>query len=192
MNTIELQGQIRAIYKGSRNTIVTLFVRNRRINFPQVVFSGYRRSLIDGSGEDGADGFSEGDYVRISGLLKTRGIVQEDGRILHTQFIRGDDIILLDEPEEGERFDFLNEGKLVGKIMRSTANNNMVTLLVRPDDENFNVWAFKYTDNAEEEAEKFAVGSIISAKCEMQTVRKTIRGEVKHFENFVITEAEVR
>lgn len=184
MNSITLQGQIKSIYEGKKHTIVTLFIKSRRPNYPQIVFSQSRRQIVSD--------FAEGDYVKISGLLKTRGERQDSGKILHHQFIRGEDIIFMDEPTDDTPFDFKNEGELMGRIVRSTADKNMVTLLVRPDGEQFNVWAFIYTDTPEEDAEKFAEGQVISAKCEMQTVRKEIRGEAKFFENFVVQEAETR
>lgn len=183
MNPITLKGQVSKIYVGNKNTIVTLFVRGRRINFPQVIFTGKNRDLIDG--------FAEGDFVTVSGSLKTRGIRQENGRILHTQFIRGEEIVLADEPEDG-KFQYENEAIINGEIVRAEASNNMITLLVRLDGEKFNVWVFNYIENAEDMLSEYPVGSVISAKCEIQTVRKEIRGEVKFFENVVVKDIITR
>lgn len=183
MVKITLQGQVSRIFKGRRNDILTMYIRGRRINFPQVVFTGKARELLEG--------FAEGDFVKITGSLKTRGERQESGRILHTQFIKGTDITLVDEPEEGA-FPYVNEAILDGQIMRSSADHGMVTLLVRPDDEKFNVWVFKYDSDADKALEELKPDSKISAKCEVQTVRKEISGEVKFFENVVIKDINVR
>lgn len=185
MNSIELQGQIKSIYNGAKNTIVTLYIKGegRRRNFPQVVFSGARRELVDG--------FVEGDFVKVDGVIKTRGERLEDGRILHHQFIRGEDMMLFSDATE-DTFEFKNECSLVGKIKKSKPDVNMVTLLVNPDDEKFNLWAFRYTDDVDSVLEDLAEDKVISAKCEMQTVRKEIRGEVKFFENLVIKSYESR
>lgn len=184
MNSIELHGRIKSIYNGAKNTVVTLYIKgeNRRGNFPQVIFSNARRSLVDG--------FEEGDFVKIEGVLKTRGERLESGRILHHQFIRGEDIILFSDVDEKD-FKYINECNLTGKIVRAKEDVNMVTLLVHPDNENFNLWAFKYTPDTSIAMSEFQEGCSIDAVCEMQTVRKEIRGEVKFFENLVIKSASV-
>lgn len=184
MNTLELQGQISKIYHGRNNSIVTLYTRGRRANLPQLVFTGRSRNLLDE--------FAEGDYVRISGSVKTRGErIGDEGRILHTQFLKGEEIEAVDYVD-GEAFPYVNDVIINGEIIRATTDRSMVTLLVRPDDEKFNIWLFQYVENPDEAVLEFEVGSRISAQCEIQTVRKEIRGEVKFFENVVIKDANVR
>lgn len=182
MNAVTLKGQISRIYEGARNNIVTLYVKGRKINFPQIVFTGKNKNLIDG--------FEKGDYVEIAGVFKTRGVRQEDDRILHMQFIRGEEISIIDNVEEGNE-PYENDGSLTGEIVRAIEGRNMVSLLVRPDGERFNLWAYKYVEDPSEFMDKFTVGSRISAKCEIQTARKEINGEVKFFENLVIKEEDV-
>lgn len=184
MSTLTLQGQISRIFNGNRRDIVTMYIKGRRINFPQVVFSGRDRDLLEG--------FKEGDYVRIDGMIKTRGDRQEDGRIIHNQFIRCSDISIADEPSEDEGFEFVNEAVIDGTIVKSMVGEKMITLLVNPDGEKFNIWMYKYCEDPDSEIGGFEPDSKISASCEIQTSRKTIRGEVKFFENVVIKEANVR
>lgn len=184
MGTVKLQGQISRIFEGNRTSIITLYVKNRRANLPQIVFTGRGRELLDG--------FKQGDYVSVSGVIKTRGERQDDGRILHTQFIKCEDISIVDEPEDGSAFPYINEAIVDGTIVKSTVGNKMITLLVRPDGEKFNIWVFKYCEDPDAEIENFEVNSSISAQCEIQTSRKEINGEVKFFENVVIRDVNTR
>ena len=183
MNSIVMQGQVSRIYRGSRNNVMTPYIRGRRMNLPQIVFTGKARNLLDD--------IADGDYVKVSGCMKTIGERQEDGHILHTQFVKGEDIVIVDAPEEGGRFDFVNDIEIEGKIVRASASNNMVTLLVNPAGDKFNIWIFQYAENAEDLLDTYKAGSNIKAICEMQTVRKEINNEVKFFENIVIREASV-
>ena len=183
MNSIVMQGQVSRIYRGSRNNVMTLYIRGRRMNLPQIGFTGKARNLLDD--------IADGDYVKVSGCMKTIGERQEDAHILHTQFVKGEDIVIVDAPEEGGRFDFVNDIEIEGKIVRASASNNMVTLLVNPAGDKFNIWIFQYAENAEDLLDTYKAGSNIKAICEMQTVRKEINNEVKFFENIVIREASV-
>lgn len=189
MDTVELQGQIHKIYEGNRNTIITLFVSGIRNNFPQVIFM-----LSD---RDKVSSFVEGDYVHINGVLKSRGI-KEDGTNSHNQFIRGTEIskivVNCDELErdEGGRIEYINSVLLNGEIVLSTVGHNLVNILVRPDGEKFNVHLVKYTNDLDKTMEQCKVGYRISAQCEIQTVRKRIKGEMKFFENAVVKQLNTR
>lgn len=184
MSTVVLQGQISRIFNGKRADIITLYVRGRRTNFPQVIFTGAGRGLLEG--------FKQGDYVNITGTLKTRGERQESGRILHSQFIKCTDIALAEEVDNVDDFQFINDIVVDGSIVKSSVGEKMITLLVNPDGERFNIWVFKYCEDPEAEIGDFEPGSKISAQCEVQTSRKDIRGEIKFFENIVIKEANTR
>ena len=193
MDTIELQGQIHKIYKGERNTIITLFVSSIRNNFPQVIFMKNERDKISS--------FIEGDYVHIDGCIKTRSIKESNGTQSHCQFIRGMEISKVnvvnnDElyREEGEKkeIEYINSVLLNGEIVSSTLGHNLINILVRPDGEKFNINITKYTNEPKKALEQCQVGYRISAQCEIQTVRKIIKGEMKFFENIIVKQLNTR
>ena len=193
MDTIELQGQIHKIYNGKRNTIVTLFVSGAKNNFPQIIFMVNERTKISS--------FTEGDYVHILGCLKTRGIKNPNGTQSHCQFIRGMEIskvnvvncdeLYREEEEKGET-EYINSVLLNGEIISSTKGHNLVNIVVRPDGERFNVNITKYTNEPDKVLTQCQAGYRISVQCEIQTVRKIIRGEMKFFENIVIKQLNTR
>ena len=186
MNNVELQGRIHNIYTGKLVTIITLIIKGKRKNYPQVIFYPSEKELVEG--------YEKGDYVNISGSVKVRGRQTEDGKNYFEQFIRGY-VIYPVKSEMSEKFhrdlggsyEYINEILISGKIVSSNNKNGVLNLLVKPNEESFNIWLTNFMVNPSKAMNKFNKGDEICIKCEVQTIKKEKEGEkAKYYENLVV------
>ncbi len=193
MNEVQLQGRIFSIWEGRNVAIVKLFIEQRlpnketKVNFPEVLFNRSDWSLL----ED----FSEGDFVHISGTIKTRTIInRETQRPLYQQFIRGGLIShVKNEMSEkfgcdlGGNFEYINESLIEGIITEINNRNGVINMLVKPDGERFNVSITDFAVNKDLFMSRFTVGSKVCIKSEIQTSRKEKEDGVRFYQNVVVS-----
>lgn len=187
MNKVILQGKIQRIYEGRWVSIVTLFIHGYENNYPQVRFTGeYRENLKN---------FNEGDFVTIEATIKRRTLRNENDRRYFEQFIKGISI----EPAETEMsrkfgkllngsYSYKNEVLIEGEVVLAFNNKNVTNVLIRPDDESFNVLVSDFNKKSANAIENTPAGSRVCIKGEIQTVRKRHDDKSRYFENIVVRE----
>lgn len=190
MNSVELQGKITSIFNGKGITIITLFVKGTRNNFPQVSFIGADANLVKD--------FNEGDYVNVCGTVKVRGVTDKDGNNYFKQFLRGYSICSIGtEMSEkfgknlGGQYNYLNEILIDGEIKAVDNAHGVINLLVKPKDEKFLIRLTTYTRDPKAFLSKYIVGSNICVKCELQTEKKVSKDKIRFFENLIIKNSDI-
>ena len=194
MNEVTLQGRILRKWDGRNVSIITLFVEaenstkdNMVVNFPTILFNYADKSKLKE--------FKEGDFVNISGTIKVRNVMEKNSDQPHYhQYVKG---ILISpvrsemsekfDADLGGRFDYINESLIEGTITNINSRNGVINMLVRPNDEKFNVSVVSFSPNQDAFFRKFTIGSKVCIKSEIQTSRKEYDdSNVKFYENVVI------
>lgn len=187
MNTVEIQGRIRDIFIGRNVVIVSLFIKGEKNNFPQVIFNFPERMLVEN--------YKKGDFVNITGCIKVRAVKKEDGKNYFDQYIRGFTIYPVgSEMSEkfgktlGGMYEYKNEVLLEGTVTSINTKHGVYNMMIKPHDDKFNVWCSNYYLSSDEKTkDKFNVGDVVCAKCELQTNKKIKEGEKpKYYENLII------
>jgi hypothetical protein len=187
MNTVELQGRIYNIYKGKEVTIITLFIKDVRNNYPRIIFRGEKR-------ED-ADKYQKGDYVFISGSIKVRSTFAKDGTKYFEQFVRGY-IIYPVRTEMSEKFnkdnlggghEYKNEVLIDGTIISSNIRHGVSNIIIKPTHEDFNIWVTCYDKDPEGTIGRYNADDKVCIKCMLQTTKRE-KGREKpvYYENLVL------
>lgn len=193
INEVILQGKIvhKFVHKGIAILTVNTGTSTNKINFPKVTFFGSLRN-------DVAANYVVGDHVSIEGWIQS---IRPSERIgnqnlinIYGKKIQKTPSLLesaFDSSLRGSYKPFKNEFKVCGKVLFiENPAKGLVKMTVaafhgpRPS---FVSLAY-YTRNPEKVLEEIKEGDIIAAIGCVQTGKKKIKGEVKHFENYVVSE----
>lgn len=176
-----MQGKIVGIYSNQWNTIVTLLVNGRKINFPKILFGGSQRIALKQ--------FKEKDYVYIAAVVKSRVLKGEEHR-LYRQFLRATAIAPAKMPERygenpDERIFDINAVELVGNVAKFRAGNDYASVLLTPDGYKFKVWISTYVEDLERLASICQPDAKIHIVGEIQTKRKVFINEARIYEDII-------
>lgn len=192
MNVIELSGRITGIFNGYSVTKVVLFIKDAagkgHGNYPQVIFTKNERDMVHD--------FAVGDYVNIHATMKTQSGTA-DGKPGYRQFIRG---LWIGKTKNrlsevfGEElkgwYEYKNEVCIRGDVLSVRHyGSKTCTILVRPENENFNIMLTQYTDEPEKLAGKYK-GRTICALGSIRTIKKEMDGKTRYHQIIVVNGAD--
>lgn len=192
MNSATIQGKITDIYKGKQVSIVTVVVKgmdrrnNVKFNYPQILFRGNSRIFVDEC--------KKGDYVTVMAEVKSRQITNKanSNKRYFDQYLNGiaitpasNEMSEVFNTELRGPFTYKNEIYIEGSFISAIERNNTLGVLIRPDEDDFNLYCVSYIEK--DRYKELKKGTRICVRCEMQTSIKEREGQKNFLKNLVIT-----
>lgn len=194
MNQVTLQGHITRIYRGTKYTVITLFIFGPQRNFPNVSFP---TSLIRRYEQENGE-LQVRDLVRIEASMiayikhaQGAGENTEPHDVIYVeQIAKGYKIERVEMTENPEMHRYHNQISLKGTISHVFAEDNVIRLLIKPTGRRFNILVMAYERYPVAFTEAYPPGSTVTLSGVMQTCIKEGAHGVVHFENLVVRQIQ--